>query len=98
MLTAISSDNASVANEMEAVAEVRKLDKVFPPQFANFVSVDSRELLTIEVKPDDVSTDRGADSAVWNRSRLAVGAYDQLFERLWEINVKPTKQRNGLNR
>ena len=98
MLTAVSSDNASVANEMEAVADVRKLDKIFPPQFANFVSVDSRELLTVEVKPDDVSTDRGADSAVWNRNKLAVGAHDQFFERLWDINVKQTKQRNGVSR
>jgi len=84
ILSAISPDNAAVVREMEEIVSIQTIEKTFPAQFANFVSVDSSELLITEVKPDDLSTDRGSDFAVWNRSKLAVGLHDQLFTRLWE--------------
>jgi len=91
MLTTVSSENASVASEMGNVLELRSMEKPFPPQFVNFASVDSHELIISEVKPDDLSTDRGSDLAVWNRNKLAIGVHDQAFERIWELCTKPRK-------
>jgi sugar-specific transcriptional regulator TrmB len=84
ILSALSPENAAVVREMGEIATVQTIEKTFPPQFTNFVSVDSSELLISEVKPDDLSTDRGSDLAVWNRNKLVVGLHDQLFTRLWE--------------
>jgi sugar-specific transcriptional regulator TrmB len=84
MLTAVSPENASVASEMTAVVELRSMDKPFSPQYCNFVSVDSHDLLISEVKPDDLKTDHGSDFAVWNRNKIAVGVHDEFFDRLWQ--------------
>lgn len=92
VLTTVSSENASVASEMGTVLELRSMDKPFPPQYVNFVSVDSHELIISEVKPDDLSTDRGSDFAVWNRNKLAVGVHDQAFERLWDLYAKSARK------
>jgi sugar-specific transcriptional regulator TrmB len=92
MLTTVSSENASVASEMGSVLELRSMEKPFPPQYVNFASVDSHELIIAEVKPDDLSTDRGSDLAVWNRNKLAIGVHDQAFERLWDLCAKPAKK------
>ena len=91
MLTTVSSENASVASEMGNVLELRSMEKPFPPQFVNFASVDSHELIISEVKPDDLSTDRGSDLAVWNSNKLAIGVHDLAFERIWELCTKPRK-------
>lgn len=88
ILSAISPDNAAVVHEMGEIANIQTIEKTFPAKFANFVSVDSSELLISEVKPDDLSTDRGSDFAVWNRNKLVVGLHDQLFTHLWET-LKP---------
>jgi len=92
MLTTVSSENASVASEMGSVLELRNMEKPFPPQSVNFTSVDSHELIISEVKPDDLSTDRGSDLAVWNRNRLAIGLHDQMFERIWDLCVKTARK------
>ena len=90
LLTVVSNENASVATEMAAVAELRTIDKPFSPQSSNFASVDSHDLLISEVKPDDLKTDHGSDFAVWNRNKIAVGVHDELFDRLWQA-AKPVK-------
>ena len=92
MLTTVSSENASVASEMGNVLELRSVEKPFPPQYVNFASVDSHELIIVEVKPDDLSTDRGSDFAVWNRNRLAVGVHDQAFERVWDLCARSARK------
>ena len=92
ILTMVTSENASVASEMGTVLELRSMDKPLPPQYVNFASVDSHELIISEVKPDDLSTDRGSDLAVWNRNKLAVGVHDQAFERLWDLCAKPARK------
>jgi sugar-specific transcriptional regulator TrmB len=91
MLTQVSPDNTAVVREMEAIAEIRILEHPLPAQFANFVSVDSLEILISEVKPDDLSTERGSDLAIWNRNKLSSGIHDQLFGRLWDTGIKPGK-------
>jgi sugar-specific transcriptional regulator TrmB len=91
MLATVSADNESVASEMQNVVEMRRIEKTFPSRFMNFVSVDSRELLIAEVKPDDLSTDRGSDLAVWNRNRICVGVHDHLFDQFWESCSNPKK-------
>lgn len=92
ILTPVSPDNNAVAREMEAIAEIRILEQPLPAQFTNFVSVDSSDLLISEVKPDDLSTERGSDLAIWNRNKLSIGIHDQLFIRLWDASVKSRRE------
>ena len=60
--------------------DFKTLDKPFGE---NFVTVDTRELVVVESKPDDLRTDQGVDKAIWSTNRLLVDLHDQLFERLW---------------
>jgi hypothetical protein len=76
----ISSENSAVAKEFAEVVELRKLDKPFGP---SFVSVDARQLVIVESKPDDLKTDRGFDVAIWTTHGLIVQAHEELFERMW---------------
>jgi sugar-specific transcriptional regulator TrmB len=92
MLTPVSPDNNAVVREMEAIAEIKILEQPLPAQFTNFVSVDSSELLISEVKPDDLSTERGSDLAIWNRNKLSTGIHDQLFMRLWDASVESRRE------
>ena len=76
----ISSENSAVAKEFAEVVELREVDKPFGP---SFVSVDGRQLVVVESKPDDLKTDRGFDVALWTTHALIVKAHDELFERMW---------------
>ena len=49
----------------------------------NFTTVDSRELVVVETKPEDLRTDRGQDQCIWTTNRLLVELHEQLFERVW---------------
>ena len=69
-----------VAREMAEMIENGNLDK---PLAENFARADSRELLIIERKPDDLRTDRGSDVAMWTNNRLLVDPHEQLFDRVW---------------
>ena len=80
ILAPISTENSGVAEQMNEIVELRQLDRPFA---SNFVSVDSRELVIIESKPDDLHTDRGSDLAIWTTNKLLVELYDQLFDRVW---------------
>ena len=80
LLTSISTENSGVANELSKILEVRTIDK---PLGADFVSVDTRELVVVDSKPDDLRTDRGSDLAIWTTNKLLVDLYEQLFERVW---------------
>jgi len=77
----ISPENVGVAQQLSEVIEVRKLEKPFEP---NFALVDSRELVVVENKPDDLRTDRGSDVAIWTTNKLLVELHEQLFERVWK--------------
>jgi sugar-specific transcriptional regulator TrmB len=84
-LSEVSKENSSVARELGEIVDLRPLDKPFTN---GFVSVDSRELVIIESRPDDLRTDRGTDLAIWTTNKLLVGLYEQLFERLWNSTSK----------
>jgi sugar-specific transcriptional regulator TrmB len=80
-LSEVSKENSSVARELGEIVDLRPLKKPFTN---GFVSVDSRELVIMESRPDDLRTDRGTDLAIWTTNKLLVGLYEQLFERLWD--------------
>jgi sugar-specific transcriptional regulator TrmB len=80
VVSPVSSENSAVVQEFSEVIELKRLDKPFKE---SFVSVDGRELVVLENKPDDLRTDRGSDLAIWTTNRLLVGLYDQLFDRIW---------------
>jgi len=80
LVAPISSENSAVAKEFGEVVELREIDKPFGP---SFVSVDTRQLVVVESKPDDLKTDRGFDVALWTTHGLIVKAHDELFERMW---------------
>lgn len=85
LLAFISTENSGVAKEMNEIIELKRLDKPFG---TSFVSVDGRELVVIESKPEDLRTDRGTDLAIWTTNMLLVELHEQLFERVW--NSLPT--------
>jgi sugar-specific transcriptional regulator TrmB len=80
LLSPISSENSAVAKEFAEVIELRQIDKPF---VANFVSVDARQLVVVESRPDDLKTDRGFDRAIWTTNRLIAEVHDELFGRMW---------------
>jgi sugar-specific transcriptional regulator TrmB len=89
VLAQISPENSPVAVELSEIVELRRLDKPFR---SGFVSVDTRELVVIDSKPDDLRTDLGFDVAIWTTNKLIVELHDQLFERLW--NALPSFKRS----
>jgi sugar-specific transcriptional regulator TrmB len=80
VLAPVSSENTGVASEIGEVVSFKNLDRPFAE---NFVTVDARELVVIEAKPEDLRTDRGSDSAIWTTNRLLVELHEQLFDRVW---------------
>jgi len=82
ILSPISPENSSVAHQLSQITELKRLDKPFKGSFA---SIDTRELVIMENKPDDLRTDRGSDTAIWTTNRLLIGMYDQLFDRFWNV-------------
>ena len=87
IIAPVTSDNSPVARELSQVLDFRILDKPFAE---NFVTVDSRELVVVESKPEDIITDSGVDKAIWTTNRLLVELHDQLFERVWNT-LTPAK-------
>jgi len=88
LLTSVNNDNAAIAEEMTSVAELKLLKNSFPPQFSNFISIDEKNLLAIDANPDDLSSDRGSDTATWNQNPLSISIHNQLFNILWENSPK----------
>jgi sugar-specific transcriptional regulator TrmB len=87
-LTQISAENSGVARELSEVVDLKRLEK----PFANsFVSVDSKELVVIESRPDDLRTDRGTDLAIWTTNKLLIELHEQLFDRVWNSLPVPSE-------
>ena len=80
LLSPIDNTNASIVNELSAIAEHKKIEEALP----FFVSVDSKHFIVVESRPEDASTDRGYDEAVWTTNRLVVELFEQLFDRVWK--------------
>jgi sugar-specific transcriptional regulator TrmB len=81
-LANVTKENMTVAREMAEIVELK--NHSLPPETPDSISVDSHDLVVVEAKPDDLSIDRGEDSAVWTNNRLFVAAHDQLFENIWK--------------
>jgi len=88
VLCTVSTQNSAVANEMSEIVDLKPLDK---PLEENFVTVDGRELVVIDPRPEDLRIDRGADAAIWTTNKLLVKLHEQLFDRLW--NSLPATKR-----
>jgi sugar-specific transcriptional regulator TrmB len=80
MIAPVTAENSLVARELSELLDFRVLDRPFGE---NYVTVDSRELVVVESKPEDIRTDQGMDKAIWTANRLLVQLHDQLFERVW---------------
>jgi len=87
VISPISTENASVAQEFSEIVDLRQIESPFT---ASFVSVDTRELVVIQSKPDDLRTDRGSDTAIWTSNRLLVELHEQLFDLVWS-GLQPLK-------
>jgi sugar-specific transcriptional regulator TrmB len=81
VLAPITSENSGVAEQLSEIIETKLLERPF---VANFVSVDCRELVVVDSRPDDLRTDRGSDLAIWTTNKLLVELHDQLFDRVWD--------------
>jgi sugar-specific transcriptional regulator TrmB len=68
-------------SEVSEILELRPIDKPFG---ASFVSVDARQLVVIDSRPEDLKTDRGFDRAIWTTNKLIAEVHDELFERMWD--------------
>lgn len=87
-LAQISVENSGVAREFSEIIDLKPLDKPFAN---NFISVDARELVVIENRPDDLRIDRGSDLAIWTTSKLLVELHEQLFDRVWNSLPVPSE-------
>ena len=81
ILASISAENTGVARELSHIAQLRKLEGSLA---SSFVSVDSKELVIIESKPDDLRTDRGSDSAIMTTNKLLIELSAALFDQIWK--------------
>lgn len=86
ILSPINSENTGVAKEISEVLDFKILDKPFGE---NFVTIDTRQLVVVETKPEDMRTDQGVDKAIWTTNRLLVDLHDQLFDRIWNSLPAP---------
>lgn len=80
-LAQISAESSGVARELSEIVDLKRLEMPFAN---NFVSVDARELVVIESRPDDLRTDRGSDRAIWTTNKMLVELHEQLFDRVWK--------------
>jgi sugar-specific transcriptional regulator TrmB len=88
VLSPITSANSSIATELSEIADIKNNPEAFP--FC--VSVDSKHFIVIDSRPEDASTDRGYDEALWTTNKLVVELFEQLFDRIWKsIPSKATK-------
>jgi len=86
VLSPITPENAAVAQEFCEIVDLRQIER---PLTAGFVSVDTRELVVIQSKPEDLRTDRGSDTAIWTSNRLLVELHEQLFDLVWSSQQEP---------
>jgi len=85
VLSPINSANSSIATELSEIADIKNNPEALP----FFVSVDSKHFIVIDSRPEDASTDRGYDEALWTTNKLVVELFEHLFDRVWK-NI-PTK-------
>ena len=89
-LAQVTKESQSLARELGEIIDMKTLDKPFA---SSFISVDGRELVVMENRPDDVQIDRGSDVATWTTNSTLVAMHEHLFERIW--NSLPTQSENA---
>lgn len=80
ILAPVTRETSALAREMSEIINFKVLDRPFGE---NLITIDSRELVVTESKPEDLRTDRGQDQCIWTTNRLLVELHEQLFERVW---------------
>jgi sugar-specific transcriptional regulator TrmB len=90
ILTQVNDENRTVVEQFADVVELRPLSR----RLGEFVSVDGRELIMMEISPDDYEVDDGVDRAVWTTNTLLIHQHERLFEEIFRtkplgISVKP---------
>ncbi len=72
---------------LEKVAEVRSIDFSMPVYMH---VVDRREFLMSHPIPDDDSSYRGDDIAIWTNDEAIAGAMHAMAEKIWSTGTRPT--------
>jgi len=80
VLCPINTANSTIAKELSEIVELKNTDE--PLSFS--VSVDAKHFIVVDSRPDDASTDRGYDQALWTTNELVVELFEQLFDRVWK--------------
>ena len=78
----LTPENAPSVRALQAVGEVRGID-FFTPVFRH--GIDGRQFLMGHPVPDDDSTVRGDDIAIWTDDVAIAFAMAQMAERIWEM-------------
>ena len=83
VLAPITPENSSLVAEFSEILDF----KATLEALVSFVCVDSKELVVLDSRPDDVRTDRGSDVAVWTTNKLLVELFEKLFDELWQSKL-----------
>jgi len=79
LLSPITPSNTTVAREFSEIVELKSAER----PLAHFVSIDSKQLIVFECRPDDADTRAGHDSAIWTTNTLLVDLFEGLFNEVW---------------
>jgi sugar-specific transcriptional regulator TrmB len=79
LLSPVTPENSALVTEFSEIVDFKAAEE----PFASFVCVDSKELVVLDSRPDDVRTDQGFDVAVWTINRLLVELFERLFDEVW---------------
>jgi len=88
LLCPATPENSDAITRISVIIDLKTVQE----PLANFVSVDSRELVVIESKPDDDRTDQGSDVAISTTKQLLVEMFERLFDEVWRNTPPAAKQ------
>ena len=79
LLSPITAANNAVAKEFSEIVELKPAERPLD----HFVSIDSKQLIVFECRPEDANMRAGHDSAIWTTNRLLVEVFEHLFDEVW---------------
>jgi len=83
----VTEGNWKDVGALEKVAEVRNIDFLMPVYMH---VVDRREFLMSHPIPDDDSSYRGEDIAIWTNDEAIAGAMHAMAEKIWSTGTRPS--------
>ena len=83
----VTEENWEDVGILETVAEVRNIDFHMPVYMH---VVDKREFLMSHPIPDDDSSYRGEDIAIWTNDEAIAGAMHAMAEKIWSTGTRPS--------